>query len=334
VFGQIYTGNNKLWDKVGGFQCKNANEFLGKCKELTRPKSNQWALEPFYVNAVHMFGQWYGVPNGWKLDKGGSLTNRFETDEYAAAIAFGAKVRKAGYFYPDPNLSDSHTPYLQGKIAAIVNSGPGAIGGRSLDRQTDPSIRDELLIPFGHGGGPGLHDLGYGTIGFTAIKKSNEKRVRMLLQMLDYLAAPFGTTEWLFINYGNKGEHFTYDARGVPTLTKKGTLQVQGVESGLGTMSSPSQYVYDALYPDDVDYLDGIQKKLLTIGQADPTIGYYSDTYTKVGGKLTTDFYDTVNDLVAGRKPMSELKEAISRWKTGGGDAMRHEYEQAIGQHH
>ena len=334
VFGQIYVGNNKVWDPVGGFQCKNADEFMRKCKELTRPKQNKWALEPYYANAVHMFGQWFGAPNGWRQNKDGTLTNRFETEEYEAAVAYAIKLRKAGYFYPDPNITDSHTPYLQGKIAAVVQSGPGAIGARSKDRVADPTVKDELLIPFGHSGGPGVHDLGYGSIGYTAIKKTDEKRVRMLLRVFDYLAAPFGSSEWLFLNYGTKGEHFTYDPHGAPAYTKKGSLEVIGVESGVSTMCHSSEYVYDAQYPDDVDYLFGIQKGLLKVAQADPTIGHYSDTYTKVGGKLTNDVYDTVTDIVAGRDPISALKQAVNRWKSGGGEAMRKEYEKSIGKHH
>ena len=35
----------------------------------------------------------------------------------------------------------------------------------------------------------------------------DKERVKELLRVIDYLAAPFGCEEWVFLNYGHEGVH-------------------------------------------------------------------------------------------------------------------------------
>ena len=330
IFGQAYIGS-KRWKSVGGMQCSNAEEFFDKAKELTQPKQNRWALEPYYVNAVHMIGEWFGVPNGWKKNSDGTLTKSWETDAYTEALNFANKLYKAGCFYPDATLADATPLFQQGTIASIVASGP--TGGMRTSSDTGYSVDREVLIPFGHDGGKGVFDMSYPSIGYTAIKKGDPKRVEMLLEVVNFLCAPFGSQERLFISNGTKGDDFTFDKTGAPVPTKNGEKYVQGVASGLQTMCASYTVLQNAEYPNSVDYVYGVYKKLLPIAQSDPTLGYYSATATKVSGTLTTKFYDFVSDAVTGRKKVSEIGQAMKEWRNGGGDKMRDEYSEAIKKH-
>ncbi len=51
-----------MWAQVGGFGAASAEEFLEKAKELTRPGDQKYALEPAYINALHMVTEWFGAP--------------------------------------------------------------------------------------------------------------------------------------------------------------------------------------------------------------------------------------------------------------------------------
>lgn len=331
-FGQVYVGNKPQWDAVGGFQCKNADEFLQKAKELTRPKDNRWALEPAFVNALHMFGEWYGVPNGWRKNPDGTLVNRIETDEYAAALEFAVKCQQAGVFFPDPSIADSDkgtVKFRQGGIAAMVNVGPR--GARESYRKKDPNFVADVLVPFSADGkAKPVYDMGYGTIGFTAFKKTDEKRVRMLLEVINYLSAPFGSEERMFIEYGAPGVHFNRNAKGAPEWTKNGEQQVDGVASGLTTMASNHAPIFSEKFPDDTKYIYEQEKKLLAIAEVNPTNGHYSDAYTSKSAKLGLELKDFVNDVVLGRKKVSDLDAMRTKWKNGGGDTMREEYQKSI----
>ena len=225
-FGQVMIGNPKAWDQVGGFQCKTADEFFEKAKELTRPNEKKYALEPAYINMLHMFGEWFGAPNGWRVNADRTLTGSYETDEYQAAVEFAAKVFAAGCFYPDANLPDGRPKVAQGQISAFVSVGPTGIGEL---RDFDQTMQGEALIPFGWDGkAKPIYDMGYGTVGFTPFRKAEEGRIRELLSMINYLSAPFGTAEYVQKNFGEADQDFSLDGNGNPALTTAGQTNVPG----------------------------------------------------------------------------------------------------------
>ncbi|MFC7219674.1 hypothetical protein ACFQLX_16110 [Streptomyces polyrhachis] len=64
---------------------------------------------------------------------------------------------------------------------------------------------------------------GYGSVGFTATNnKVDKKRIPTLLQVMDYLSAPFGSEERLFLDNGLEGTHRTRDKNGDVVLNQKG----------------------------------------------------------------------------------------------------------------
>lgn len=325
-FGQVMMGNPKTWAKVGGLQCETAEEFFAKCKELTGGVN--YALEPAIINMIHMFGEWFGCPNGWRVNKDRSLTHNYETDNYKAAVEYAAKLWAAKVFYPDLNLADATPKVVNGQIAAQVVVGPRATASF---RAADPSLFVDTLIPFGWDGkAKPIYDMGYGTVGFTPFKKTDEGRIRELLALMDYLSAPFGTKEYLQKNFGNAGEQYNLDGQKNPVLTSAGTQQAPGLVSALEIMSSPESVIFNPAFPDDTRKIHATEQKLLEFAMRNPTAGTYSDTSSKVGPKLTSAFRDTVVDIVTGRKKMDAYDEALSRWKSGGGDKMRGEFEAVL----
>ena len=47
--------------------------------------------------------------------------------------------------------------------------------------------------------------------GWSICKKASETRVKDLLRMFNFFAAPFGSEEYLLINYGVEGKDFNFD---------------------------------------------------------------------------------------------------------------------------
>ena len=133
-------------------------------------------------------------------------------------------------------MADANTKLAQGTIGATVHANP--YNARRDIRVQDPGPATEIMIPFAVGGKKPNHHYHLGTIGYTAIKKGDEKRVRMLLRVLNYLAAPFGSTEREFLEFGTEGDYFTYDKHGFPDRTKQGKQQVEGLYSGLTTATT------------------------------------------------------------------------------------------------
>ncbi len=327
-FGQVLAGNKATWAAVGGLTAANAEEFLGKLKELTRPGEGKYALEPAYVNVLHMITEWLGGPNSWAVNKDRSLTHLFETPQYEAGLEFAAKIFKAGYFYPDTNATDISNRLANGTVAAQVIVGPHDI---RRYRALNPKAETEILIPFSFDGKvKPTYDMGYGTVGYTAFKTADETKIRELLALINYLSAPFGTAEYLQKNYGEENKDFTLDGNGNPVLTKSGSTDIPGVASALNIMSSPENVIFNPAFPDDTKYIIEQEKKLLELAWRRPTNGTYSDTEAKVGAKITQQLRDKTVDIVTGRSPVSDVTEAVKRWKSGGGDKIRDEYQAAL----
>jgi putative aldouronate transport system substrate-binding protein len=57
--------------------------------------------------------------------------------------------------------------------------------------------------------------------------------------------------------------------------------------------------------------------------------GLYSATNQKQGFLIQTKVADGLIDIVTGRRPTSDFDQLLNDWRTGGGDAIRAEFEQA-----
>ncbi|MGW5276485.1 hypothetical protein ACWEQP_28830 [Streptomyces sp. NPDC004044] len=324
--GQVYVVNQDFWKPVGGAEFTSAEDFLAKGKELLDAKRNKYVLEPAYVNHVGQFAQWFGAPAAWRLEDG-KLTHLYETEEYLEAVAFAVKVRKAGLFWPDPNLSTTMEKVAQGSLGAYVQSFPSFL--------TDVKTYDfpfGVIVPFaGKAGATPSYTLGYGSVGYTAIsKKADTKRVETLLRVLDYLAAPFGTEERLFLDNGIEGTHYTRTSNGDIKLTAKGNAEAVTTAMPLAFLANTPEYIYLPGKSELASKIHSWQEELLKLGKANPTSGHFSDTSTKKSASIGTAVSDTVLDVVAGRKPISAFQDQVKKWRSGGGDQMRAEYEASI----
>ncbi|OIV37339.1 hypothetical protein BIV57_11380 [Mangrovactinospora gilvigrisea] len=325
--GQVYVVNADFWKPVGGATFTSADDFFNKCKELLDAKRKKYVLEPFYPNAVHMFGEWYGAPNGWR-NEGGKLTANYETDEYLAAIEFAVKCRQANLFWPDVNVADASTKVQGGQqLGAYVEAQPSA-----LVATPNLSWPADVIIPFPAHAGAKVHfDLNYGSIGFTAISNQVDKaRIPTLLNVMNYLAAPFGTEEHLFLHFGIEGRDWARTKDGDVKSTAQGQSEAVTTYSPVGTFTQGPSATYAPGAPARAKHTYQVEKQLAAMAWSNPVNGLYSDTYTNKGAELSTTMSTLLVDVVAGRKKISDWKAGVKTWRSQGGDAMRHEYEQAL----
>jgi putative aldouronate transport system substrate-binding protein len=314
-FGQVYLGNPSVWEEVGGFQSASAEEFLEKCKEILIP-GKRWALEPFLPNAFHMFSQWFGVPNQYRVNEDRTLTANHQTDEYLETLEYAQKVFAAGAFYPDLNHAESGQDFANGSIAAIVSVGPR---GAAEYRAQNPDLLADIMVPFSavEGRRP-VYNMGYGTVGFTPFRKTDdEARIRELLDLMNWLSAPFGTVEFMQKNYGTEGTDYEVeDGNYVPI--GDADAEVPGLVSALNIMSSGEGVIYNSVASDS-EYIYGKEQELLELMMRRPTNGLYSDTNSDKGTELSARLGDVRNDVIQGRKSLDDFQAAVKEWEEGGG---------------
>lgn len=335
--GPIMFNNSAIWDNEIGanYVPKDADDFKRILLQLTRARENRWAIggPPQQVTGIQFaFGpiaQLFGAPNGWQLDAGGKLVRDRETEAYKAAVGYVRDLFAAGVYDPDQptyNVTIARNNYLASKLVVVQDS----FGGGWTDlwlrgRSQNPPLKFNFMVPFA--AQSGIKPTHFMTPGFllaNGFRKASAERIDELLRICNWLASPFGTQEDLLVQYGLQGSDYTLDGNGNPVPTSTGPSNSLYV--GWQFMSRHPWVLY---YPGLQDFgkvNQQAQQALLAIGAQDPTWGTFSQTYLSKGRSMETTFGDGVNDIISGRRPMSDYDQLVKDWQTGGGDTIRTEY--------
>jgi putative aldouronate transport system substrate-binding protein len=189
-----------------------------------------------------------------------------------------------------------------------------------------PPVKFRTLHPFSFDGGPPIWHQYQAFNGMTAIKKGTQDRVKEMLRILNYLAAPFGSEEAFLLEYGVKDVDYSLDAKGNPVLTAQGLADTT---VSWRYMAQRPQILFD---PNDEEFArvaHADEETIIPVIIPDPSLGLISTTNQAKGGLLLKNFTDGLVDFVVGRRPMSEYGQLVSDWRSNGGDQMRTEFEQA-----
>ncbi|HEX8969094.1 MAG TPA: hypothetical protein VF937_14525, partial [Chloroflexota bacterium] len=338
--------HQELLDAEGISQPKTPDDFKRVMVQLTKPQQNQYGILSQggyqYSYDMNTGNGWYpsmfGAPNLWAVDSNGKFTHMWETEGYRQALAFDVDLYKAGVFHPDTanlNVVTAATAF-EARQGTFVVTGLRPdfwdIRGTAAEGLQPPSNVNLLIPPAAPGFKPTYYN-GRPAFSIAFLKKAPEARIKMLLRVLDYIAAPFGSEEFLLINYGVKGRDWEPDDNGNPITTKTGQVDMAGISTGavsfLSTLTGRYQVLYSPADPGFARRIQDYQKLLAPISLEDASLGLYSATQASSGVRLIQPFGDGITDIVTGRRPLSDLDGLIAAWKSGGGDASRTEYEKA-----
>jgi putative aldouronate transport system substrate-binding protein len=335
--GFVLYRNMARMEEVGNAQPTTPDDYKKMLEQLTSPSANKWALGATGGSGtqagplnISTFGQMFGVPNNWRLESSGKLTRFLETGEFKAAVGFARDAWAAGFYHPNSltytNVS-SRGDFVAGRFAMLEGAWANYNGWWQMAAAMDPPTQIRPQLPVSLSGGSPVYWLGVGNFGVTALKKASADRVKELLSVLNFLAAPFGSQEGLLLDYGVKGPDFTWDSKGNPVPSKQGLVEVM----------TPWRYLTahpEVLYnPSDATYaktVQGDQQALLAAGIQDPTLGYYSPTDAAKGQNLSQMVGDRLLAIVTGRSPLSDFDALVKDWATQGGDQIRAEFQQAL----
>jgi putative aldouronate transport system substrate-binding protein len=338
--------HQELLDAEGLSQPKTTDDYKRVMVQLTKPQQNQYGslTQAGYQYSYDMntgngwYPSMFGAPNLWSVDSAGKFTHIWETDAYKQALAFSVDLFKAGIFHPDsPNLNVvTAATSFEARQGAFVFTGLRPdfwdIRGTAAEGLQPPANVNLLTPPAAAGLKPQYYN-GRPAFSIAFLKKAPEARIKMLLRVLDYIAAPFGSEEFLLINYGIKGRDWEPDANGNPITTKTGQVDMASISTGavsyLSTLTGRYQVLYSAADPGFAKRIQDYQKTLAPISVEDATLGLYSSTQASKGVTLIQPFGDGITDIVTGRRPLADLAGLVQTWKTTGGDTIRSEYEAA-----
>jgi putative aldouronate transport system substrate-binding protein len=330
---------NSAWLKEIGApkQPKNADDFKRILKEMTRPQESKWGMGIWAPDYGLQTGRGdavmlalFGVPNNWTADANGKFTKDVETEQFKAAVAYVRDLYASGVFFPEKHPLNA-TPIktaLMGNKIGVMTTGWISYATQLWDggMKATPPVLPRTLDPFSHDGGKPIWHQFQGAIGFTVIKKGPEARVKELLRILNYLAAPFGSQESLLLEYGVEGIDFNFDAQGTPVKTDKGIADTNVMWQYLAVRMP---VLYNAAIPEYAQAAYDDARPMIASLVSDPSVGLYSPIDRGKGGLLLRNLADGLGPIVAGTAPLSDLDKVIGEWKSSGGDQMRTEYEKA-----
>ncbi len=197
----------------------------------------------------------------------------------------------------------------------------------------DPPSHITLVPPFSADGqSKPLYYFGRPNFGISLIKMASDARVKELLGILDFLAAPFGSQEFELISYGVQGSDFHYDDQGNPVLTDQGNAEIGPNGSAWYSLVRPSPYYYSPADPRAPEIYQGYEKLLAPIGVEDASIGTFSPTFAAKGTILLDSIGGGAQDIIAGRRNLSEWDQLVKDWQTNGGNQMKDEFAASYAQ--
>jgi putative aldouronate transport system substrate-binding protein len=271
------------------------------------------------------------APNNWKLDGSGKPLKDRETEEYKAAVGYLRDLMQAGLFPSDaPSWVRSRDDFVAKKFAVSVEGqGNSWVDFWQRGLQQNPPTRFGMIAPFAaQSGQKPVHFLGTGFISMNALKKASPDRIRELLRIMNYLAAPFGSQEDLLLSYGLKDQDYTVDANGNPKTTADGVARA-GYVPWRYIAQHPWVY-YQSDLPGFAKASHEAEQATLPIGVDDPTNGFYAPTQYGKGASADMAFNDGVREIILGRTPMSAYDGLVKDWVSSAGDQIRKEYRDAM----
>jgi putative aldouronate transport system substrate-binding protein len=337
--GGYFFKNDEVYDQAIGkdYVPRDADDLKRIFKQLNRPQDSVWAIGNIAtINyGLPAYLEMFGAPNVWRLDTAaGKLTRAYETEEYKAAVGFLRDVIAAGYMWPDaPGSTDSRSNFVAGKFIMSVEGFGNSWNDfwrRGLTL-VNPPKHFKPLDPFRATAGDQpvsfLTPGGYSSS--NVMKKASPDRIKELLRIVDWLAAPFGSEEDMLLHYGIADQDYKLDAKGNPIPSSDGLAR-----AGYVPWQYLSQHPYVQYQPDLPDYASisyGVEQKLVTLGVFDPTVQYYSKTqYSSAGIQAQKTLSDAINEIILSHRPMSDFDGLVATWRSAAGDQIRKEYLDAI----
>jgi putative aldouronate transport system substrate-binding protein len=338
--GSYFFKNDEVYDASIGkdYVPKDGDDLKRIFKQLNSPQTGVWAIGNIASINYGLPGylQMFGAPLVWSLDTASSkLTRAYETEEYKAAVGYLRDVVASGYMWADaPGSTDSRSNLVAGKFIMSVEGFGNSWNDfwrRGLT-QVNPPKHFKPLDPFRATAGdkPVSYLTPGGYSSSNVMKKSSPDRVKELLSILDWLAAPFGSTEDVLLHYGSEGQDFNMDDKGVnPIPTQSGLMN-----AGYVPWQYLSQRPYVQYQPDLPNYASisfDVEQKLVNLGILDPTLQYFSKTqYAVQGIQAQQTFSDAINEIILGHRPLTDYDQLVTDWRNTAGDQIRKEYLDSI----
>ncbi|MFC7265549.1 ABC transporter substrate-binding protein [Streptomyces lutosisoli] len=299
---------------------KSADDLMNLGKELTDAKRGVWAFDQVWT---YLFSFW-DVPPTWRIEDG-KLVHKYELPQFLEALDWHHKLATAGYMHPDALANTpADTRFYSGKVL-ISGGGTGIwhLADHKAGTAANKNYRRDAFNIFAADGRsrPATFMGGSTSIMSYLNAKLKPSQIEELLEVANYLAAPYGSREYTMVKFGVEGVHYTMK-NGVPTATDAGKKYVQ-----------PTTYGF-LVEPPAVISNQGadVVTKDYTAWQAANVKALYKPVFWNMNismpqamatAQAAQTVEDTIGDCTRGKKKVSDVQAAIASWKSSSGERLK-----------
>ncbi|GAA2168631.1 MULTISPECIES: twin-arginine translocation signal domain-containing protein [Glycomyces] len=317
---------------------KDADELFTMLKEVSALGSGPggqkvYGLNQYAPDKALMFQRLFKVGPEWQLNADGDLVHMIETENYKAMLEWLARAWAEGIFDP-VSMSPTATDIVSG--AAIRYDAVGSAissGGLPQWEKDLPGAKYDFFDMPGFDGSGQLvvRNIPYGrSTCVSAAAAEDEDRLTEILNVLDYLSAPYGSEENNFIANGIEGRHYTLDEHGIPVPIAETQIE-KGVQY-VGVTSGDNSY---RIHPAAAPWADSFVTVMESLAQASivrPLEGLEgaSQTFVTKGAQLKQLLTDFENGVITGRDSVDGLGSFVDNYMSQGGTQVKDEYTQVL----
>lgn len=308
---------------------KNGDEFYQMLKNLSDEK-NKWFATNNVVWLVEIVGEMMGIANDW-AEQGGKFTKDVEDEKYPEVLNFVKKCWDEKLIHPscwEANFSLQTQALYNSGDAPFVLGGLTWSGNAAAAKVANPAAdSDSFQMYKWDGSGPAPRYVGGGAPYQTMVKQASADRVKELLNVVNWLAAPWGTKENVLFRNGVEGVHYTRDANGKIT-----SIADQVKKDSMGPMiymGSGPQVHNNNQFPVFAEREYDHEAQAMELPLYSAARGLESPTGQTKNAQLNKLLTDGRADIITGRKPVSAWTDIVADWKSKGGDQVRKEFTEA-----
>lgn len=330
LIGNVLYTRADVLERAGlSLQPESLEEFTEMAQALTNDREGRWA---FGQTPLTVLLETNGIANPWSVDGSGVFTFNGTLPGYEQALADAVALNDLGVVHPDGNAVQN-TQRNEWMMAGTTAFQIGLYAGWPKFYVQGADIEGfrltGMLSPAREAGGEMVRTAGPAVSHFSAVAKQDDpERVAEILRVLDWLAAPFGSTEYITRRFGMEGETFTFDGPD-PVLTSEGvnqaTLPVRYI-----TENSP--VIFESRNEQAVRDQFDHQEAGLQYTVPNPTEGLYSETAVSEGASAQQALTATELEIVLGNRPVADWAAAVESYMSAVGNTIKAEYEEAWAQ--
>ncbi|PRY60976.1 extracellular solute-binding protein [Glycomyces artemisiae] len=316
----------------------DADQLFTMLKEVSALGSGPGGQQVYGLNKYDpatalMFQRLFKTGPEWQQNGDGDLVHMIETENYKAMLEWLARAWSEGIFDP-VSMSPTATDIVSG--AALRYDAVGASIGSTGLPQWEKDLPGATFDFFDMPGFDGSAQLAVRNVPYgrstcvSAAAAEDEDRLTEILNVLDYLSAPYGSEEQMFIANGIEGRHYSLDEHGIPIPIPDNQIE-KGVQY-VGVVSGDNSYRF---HPDAAPWVDSFTTVMESLAQNSivrPLEGLEgaSQTFVTKGAQLKQLVTDFENGVITGRDSIDSLDSFVSNYMSQGGTQVRDEYAQAL----